>query len=221
MQAGITLGHGVLWVLVWVGFMLFYTLVDVALWRRALPAYAKYLHVITIMISIAAYLCLLARADGYQVDLLRNASLSGALMALGCALLLYGLLDRGLDPILERCFPASEKSYQESLRTLSKAPVASLIQVCVLAPVIEEILMRDFLLRGLSAWYGNAVALLVSSAMFALLHFNMVQTLSALICGLVLGLLYMRTGSVGCCILAHAGYNLVSYLTMIVPLFRK
>lgn len=73
--------------------------------------------------------------------------------------------------------------------------------------------MRGFLLGGLSENYCKLTALLISSALFALLHFNMVQTLSALICGVVLGLLYMHTGSVMCCIIAHAGYNAVEFLT--------
>ncbi len=46
------------------------------------------------------------------------------------------------------------------------------------------------------------------------MHFNMVQTLSAMICGLILGLLYLQTDSVICCIAAHAGYNMISYFEM-------
>ena len=53
--------------------------------------------------------------------------------------------------------------------------------------------------------------LAISSAVLALLHFNMVQTLFALICSIVLGLIYLRIGSVVCCITAHAGYNMISY----------
>ncbi|MCH5285800.1 MAG: CPBP family intramembrane metalloprotease [Christensenellaceae bacterium] len=84
--------------------------------------------------------------------------------------------------------------------------------------MIEEILMRGYLLQGLSVRYGHLIALLVSSLLFALLHFNMVQMLSAFVCGIALGLLYLRTGSLFCCILTHAGYNLISYVTMILPM---
>ena len=48
-----------------------------------------------------------------------------------------------------------------------------------------------------------------------------VQTLSAMICGIVLGLLYIRTGSIICCITAHAGYNMISYFTTILPVLKK
>lgn len=52
--------------------------------------------------------------------------------------------------------------------------------------------------------------MVISAVLFALLHFNMAQTLSALVCGLVLGLLYLRTGSLFCCVITHMGYNLIS-----------
>ena len=97
---------------------------------------------------------------------------------------------------------------------MSETPVPAFIHVCLLAPVTEEILMRGFALNGLKRTYGSGTALLVSSLLFALLHFNMVQTLSAFICGLILGILYLRTGSLLCCMLAHGGYNLISFLLL-------
>lgn len=218
MEDGIPLGNAILWVLIWFGFMLFYTFLDVLVWRKIIPAYEKYLNIITITLSIGIFLSLLVRKNRFRVDLFRNISFSGILLAIGCAVLLYFLLDKGLDPVFERIFPTSEESYQETLQTLRKAPVISLLQVCILAPVIEEILMRGYLLNGLSSSYGSIIALLVSSFLFALLHFNMVQTLSAFICGIVLGLLYLQTGSIFCCILTHTGYNLISYITIILSL---
>ena len=221
MENGISIGSGVLWVLNWFGFMLFYTSLDVMVWRKVVPAYEKYLNVVTIVLSMVVFLSFFVSKNNYRIDLFRNISFPGILFAAGCAVLLYFLLDKGLDPVLEKIFPTSEKSYQEALQTLSKAPVISLFQTCILAPVIEEILMRDYLLNGLSSSYGSIIALLVSSLLFALLHFNMVQTLSAFICGVILGLLYLQTGSIFCCMLTHAGYNLISYITMILPLYSK
>lgn len=92
--------------------------------------------------------------------------------------------------------------------------MTSLIQVCILAPVIEEILMRGVVLGGLKNSYGTVMALLISATFFACLHFSMVQTLSAFVCGIVLGLLYIKTRSILCCMIAHGGYNLISYIMM-------
>lgn len=170
---------------------------------------------------MAAFLILLAGRTGFRPGLLENISPQGLLLAAVCAVLFYLALDKGLDPLFEKIFPASEENYQRSLRELAAAPIAALIQVCVLAPMMEEILMRAFLLGGLSVKYGDTAALLISAALFALLHFNMVQTLSAFLCGIALGLLYLHTGSVFCCILAHMGYNLISYTAGILPLYGK
>lgn len=221
MDGGISIGNGVLWVLIWFGFMLLYTFLDVVLWRKIVPVYEKYLNIVTIVLSMVVFLSLLANKNNFKVDLFKNISFPGILFAISCAILLYLILDKGLDPVFEKIFPTSEDSYQETLQTLSKAPVISLFQVCILAPIIEEILMRGYLLNGLSVSYGSFIALLMSSFLFAILHFNMVQTFSAFICGIVLGLLYLHTGSIFCCILTHAGYNLISYITMILPLFKK
>lgn len=81
--------------------------------------------------------------------------------------------------------------------------------------------MRGFLLGGLSVKYGRLIALSVSSLLFAFLHFNMVQTISAFICGLILGLLYIHTNLIFCCRLTHMGYNLISYIVVILPLHGK
>ena len=215
MKNGISIGKGILWVVIWFGFMLFYTAVDVFVWRKTAPLYEKYLNLFSIILCMLVFFILLMRGNHFKVDLFGNISFRGILLASGCAVLFYFILDQGLDPVFEQMFPTSEENYQQMLKTLSYAPVISCIQVCILAPVTEEILMREFLLGGLSQKYGNTTALLVSAFIFALLHFNMVQTLSAFICGIILGLLYLHTGSVFCCITAHAGYNLISYITMI------
>lgn len=220
MGKGLSVGEGALWVLGWFDVMLLYTFLDVAVWRKIVPSHARLLNVLSIALCMGGFLSLLQTKTHFQIDLVNGLSLEGLLWALGCAAAMYVLLDRGLDPVLEGLLPGSEESYRETLDHLREAPILTFIQVCILEPVMEEILMRGFLLGGLSVNYGKAVALLISSALFALLHFNMVQTLSALFSGMALGLLYLRTGSVFCCIAAHAGYNMISYFATIFPLSK-
>lgn len=221
MKDGISIGKGILWVLIWFGFMLLYTAFDVMVWRKIAPIYGTYLNISTISLCIVVFLILLTRKNHFKINLFGNISLQGILLAIGCAILFYFLLDKGLDPIFEKLLPTSEESYQQTVQSLSAAPIISLLQICVLAPIIEEVLMRGFLLDGLAVNYGKVIALLVSAFLFALLHFNMVQTLSAFLCGIILGSLYLHTGSIFCCILTHMGYNLISYITIILPLYGK
>ena len=221
MKNGISFFTGLIWVFAWFGFMLLYSFLDVLLWKKVFPGWQKYFNIITIALCTISFLFLLTQKNTFHIEILKNISIKGILLSVGCSVLFYFILDKGLDIILANIFPSSEASYQEALISLSKTPIITLIQVCLLAPVLEEILMRGFLLNGWSAAYGKPIALLISSLIFALLHFNMVQTLSAFFCGIVLGLLYLHTESLFCCILAHAGYNFISYITTIVPLYQK
>lgn len=219
-EYNIKIGTAFLLVLAYFGIMLFYTFLDVAVWRKVFPDFSNIINIITIVVCIGVFIMFLKRTTGYQMQLLSNISFAGIMLAAGCSLLFFLLLDRGLDPIFEGMFPQSEQNYQEMMESLMKSPITSLIQICVLAPVIEEILMREVVLGGLKKSCGTATALLISAALFACLHFNMVQTLSAFVCGIVLGLLYIRTNSVSCCMMAHGGYNLISYVAMIYPQIR-
>lgn len=137
-------------------------------------------------------------------------------MAFGCSVLFFLLLDKFLDPFFDSVFIASADEYKKTIVLLRQFPIANFIRVCLLAPVVEEILIRGCILNSLQNKYGIIFALLISSFLFAVLHFNFVQTLSALICGLMLGLLYINTGSLFSCILAHSLYNTISYFTRIL-----
>ena len=213
-EYSLKIGKAVLWVTAYLGIMLFYTLVDVAVWRKVFPKGSHWLNLITMLLCIGVFICLLKRT-GYRIQFLSNLSLTGIMAAVCCSVLFYLLLDCCLDPIFERIFPASEQDYQETIENLRKSPVTALLQAAVIAPFIEEILMRGFVLGGLKNTYGAAAALVISAALFALLHFNMVQTLSAFICGIILGILYLKTESLLCCMVAHCGYNLLSYFLVI------
>lgn len=155
MRDGVLIGKGILWVLIWFGFMLLYTVLDVMVWRKMNPLYGKYLNLFSIIFCMVVFLLLLTKKNNFKINLFVNISFQGILLALACAGLFYLVLDKGVDPIFESFFPESEESYQQTLQSLSLAPVISFFQVCVLAPLIEEILMRDFLLGGLSINYGK------------------------------------------------------------------
>ena len=96
------------------------------------------------------------------------------------------------------------------------SPIVSFFDFCIFAPVLEEVLMRGFLLDGLSVNYGKIVALLISAAFFSILHFNIAQMLPSFICGIILGLLFFYTDSIFSCILAHMGYNAISYMMIML-----
>ena len=213
MGRNLSIGTAALWVAGYFGVMLLYTFLDVAVWRKLVPEASGWLDLISTAACATGFLLLLQRR--YPVRWTEGISISGLVLALVCAAGFYLVLDMGLDPLLAIALPGSESQDQEAVQSLLHFPVPAFLKVCVIAPIVEEALMRGFLLDGLRGGYGPAAALLISAVVFALLHFNAVQTISALACGLVLGTLYLHTGSVFCCILAHFGYNAISYFVML------
>ena len=207
------ISNAIIWAAAYFGVMLFYTFLNVAVWRKVFPDYSEWINIVVIMMCAIGFISLLKTK--YEIHILSNVTPTGILLAVFCSLLLFLLLDKCLDPIFESLFPQSEQDYQAMIQSLIKSPITSLLQVCMIAPVIEEILMRGFVLGGLKNTYGITGALFISALLFAILHFNMVQTLSAFVCGILLGLLYIKTDSIPCCIIAHCGYNFLSYVTMI------
>ncbi len=218
-QNTVKISNVIIWTTIYFGIILFYTFLDITVWRKAFPNYSEWINIIVIMICTFGFICLLK--SKYKINILSNVTLMGILLAVFCAVLFFLLLDKCLDPIFESVFPQSEQDYQETIQSLIKSPITSLLHVCIIAPIIEETLMRGFALEGLKNTYGIIEALLLSALFFALLHFNMVQTLSAFVCGIILGLLYIKTNSILCCIIAHCGYNLISYFTTIYPYINE
>ena len=89
------------------------------------------------------------------------------------------------------------------------ANIVSILVIVVLAPVMEEIFFRGFLLNRLNAKYGPVRAVVLSSLLFGLLHANI---LGATLLGAMLAIVHFRTRSLVAPILAHAGNNAVGFL---------
>ena len=83
----------------------------------------------------------------------------------------------------------------------------SVVTVCILAPVLEEMLFRGIILRSFLRQYRRSYAIVGSAALFGLAHLNIYQFAAGLVLGIVSGWLYERARSLWPCILLHAAYN--------------
>ncbi len=84
----------------------------------------------------------------------------------------------------------------------------AVVSACLLAPLAEEVLYRGVLFRSFRNRLGVLPAGLISSAIFAMLHFyDGYGLLSVGIFGLSCALLYASTGSLVSCIALHLLYN--------------
>ena len=89
----------------------------------------------------------------------------------------------------------------------------------VVAPVLEELFFRGFLYAALRHWWGKTAAMIVTSALFGLAHFELgapgvIVPLAVL--GLVFAHIMERTGSILTCIVAHAVFNSLSVVSILV-----
>ncbi len=76
------------------------------------------------------------------------------------------------------------------------------LNTALLPAILEEMMFRGLVLQSLRR-FGDEFALVVSSALFAMAHGNLLQSPNAFLVGLVLGLFCLRTGSLWGGMLAH------------------
>ena len=90
------------------------------------------------------------------------------------------------------------------------------ISAVLVAPVMEEVFFRGFLIGALSRAWSAPIALLGSSAVFAALHFDVGSMIPFALIGLVFGALYLRAKSVAAVVIAHLGFNVVGYFGSLI-----
>ncbi|NHZ37566.1 CPBP family intramembrane glutamic endopeptidase [Massilia rubra] len=111
-----------------------------------------------------------------------------------------------LNTALVTLFPMTSQD-QALLASMNADSVTMIVAICVLAPVLEEMLFRGIILRSFLGQYPKWAAILASAGLFGFAHMNLYQYVGAVIIGVFLGWLYERTRSLLPCIALHAAYN--------------
>ena len=93
--------------------------------------------------------------------------------------------------------------------------VAVLVAMTVIAaPLTEELFFRGLLQGALRDRLNSLWALLIASAAFAVVHFQVIQFPALMLVGVVNGVLVMRTGRLGAALWAHASFNAVTVVVL-------
>ena len=87
--------------------------------------------------------------------------------------------------------------------------VLNIVSAAVFPALLEEMAMRGFVLHALRP-YGDWFAIVVSSVLFGLIHGNVLQLPFALVLGLMLGWMTVRTGSIWPAVVLHFVNNALS-----------
>lgn len=90
--------------------------------------------------------------------------------------------------------------------------VLAVCMLCVIPSIIEEILFRGIALREYSTVYGTCRAVIGTSVIYAIFHFDISAFVPQLILGLVIAYLVSCTGSLAIGILAHCIHNFFNLL---------
>lgn len=106
--------------------------------------------------------------------------------------------------------PESIKIYFSSMA--GQGGVLSLVLVVIVAPIIEEFIFRGVILNGLLKKYTPLISILISSALFAIVHLNPWQFVPALIAGIFIGWVFYKTKNLFLAIIIHASNNLINSL---------
>ena len=87
------------------------------------------------------------------------------------------------------------------------------LQSVVIAPIIEEILYRGIIQVKLVRDFSPRISILIASFIFAISHYNPTRLIRTFLCGLLLGTIYNKYGSLILSIAAHSTINLLAFFT--------
>lgn len=105
-----------------------------------------------------------------------------------------------------------------SLPAGGSALVVNFLGLCVVPAILEELFFRGAL-QGLMRPCGSAAAIFAPALLFALLHMDLAQGITAFVCGVFLGWLTERTGSILPGMLLHFVNNTIAFIIAYLQLY--
>ena len=154
----------------------------------------------------------LYRGGGEAPEFKKNLDFKGIAEALGMGVVLFLVINFVVSPLLAGFLQESHENYERSVRIMFETPVAAFFQTVILAPFLEEMIFRGYLLKRSLRWRSAAQSVILVAVFFGLLHLSLLQGLSATAAGMILCLFYVWKRSVSLCIICHSFYNLLAYL---------
>lgn len=93
--------------------------------------------------------------------------------------------------------------------------IGSFIVTVLVAPIIEEVYFRGFLLPAFSSKWGDLIGIVLSSAIFGVLHMQVNVGIYTFILGVLLSLMYIRFRSIGPGIMLHVLNNALAFFVLL------
>lgn len=152
---------------------------------------------------------------GRRNGTLPRRPLSFSLKKTNLTLILWGLAliiltTMVLEPLLD-LFP---REYIERVNSNIGSGGWAMLTTIIAIPILEEVLFRGIIQQELTAGYGRIKGVLMAAAIFGVMHMNPPQAINAFFIGIILGYLYIRSGSLVPAITIHAINNAIAFLLL-------
>ena len=163
------------------------------------------------------------RNEGFEKGYALDSHNFGGRSSLSMALIVSAMAVAGafvIEPI-SMLLPEMSDAMKAAMEMMLNGPIwIVLISVSVFAPFFEEWLCRGIILRGLLKKVKPVWAIVISAAIFGLIHGNLWQAIPAFIIGVILGYVYYKTGSLKLTMLMHCVNNTLSVIVSRIPAFE-
>lgn len=165
----------------------------------------------TIALNLGMAICFIFCKKKYNLKTISKPKLSKSLLYLGIGIISFFMLYpivSCVDTLLSNWgLPMNDIPY--TLTTPNY--LISIVSLCVLPAVFEELLFRALIHQGFSR-NGKWVSIIMSSVMFSIFHMSIYQTVYPLLFGLLLGGIMYKENNILYTILAHFTNNFLSVL---------
>ncbi len=210
-------------IVVWIGVSLAVTRLVARLMPELLldPAFSVFISSIP-LIAVAIPIAYLIVRSMPTIKPQRQAPIGGAkftiLIFISLGVMIVGnLLTNLIMRVVSFVFQIEPLS---SLEIVLQAPVwVVLLSAVIISPIFEELLCRHIFMTRLLP-YGEGYAIVLSSVIFACIHGNLFQFFYAFGVGVILALLYLRTGRLRYCMILHIILNALGSLVMVTLISR-
>jgi membrane protease YdiL (CAAX protease family) len=142
---------------------------------------------------------------GWEILGLRG--FQGQALGLGCGLMVFSFIFNFLYASFLALFGLSIQIDLVPIFAQLSSPWLLLVGGVVVAPVVEEVFFRGFVFAGLRPGYGWRWAAVISSGLFALIHFTPTAIIPIFFLGYIFAYLYHRSNSLWPAIMMHAATN--------------
>lgn len=101
------------------------------------------------------------------------------------------------------------QSYTNSSEAVKNGsdPMLALMSTVFLAPVVEEIIFRGYMLNRLLSWFDEKLSVLIVSLIFALCHVSLIWIVYAFLMGEVLAKVSIKEDNISYSMALHMGFN--------------